>query len=453
MKNLVTIFVVFMCLGFPKSYSQPSLIKAMYPNFDVKLAKEMIDKGSDVNEHSVRCIPLMYAVINKNKEMVELLVKSGAKSDTCSSKSFSNHLGLYLEYGSILETNEKRIIFTPFYYAIKLNQIDIVKLFCDNGYDVTKKMGGTQYTYPIIAATGYGNDEMLNYIIEKGVDLTVKNSEGENALIFSVLVNNLERTKFLIEKGCPVNDISNNGYTPLMYAIEFRGNNVETIKRLINSGADLNYNNIKNQSALSLACLHNRRDVALLLFERGAKATDSQTEMEANARTYHFLGDYYLSKGNLDSAKIFYTNAKIFYNESITIAKKEISNVNKYKVINMLGTAMIIASGNIAAASDANQASANLGLNQSQTTIVYSSNVENYQRMNSWVLEKEPTVFYDYKLLPGATNDEQKLYYKNKIKQFETCISLIDGILSCTGKGLTNQEVDSCIKSIRLPTK
>jgi ankyrin repeat protein len=352
MKKLIVILSFLGCIVFYNSYGQNKLIKPLWKN-DLKKVQKLIDKGSDVNGHSILCSPLMFSVLKGNKEMVELLLRNGAKSDTCKAKSVINHLDLYDQFKS-LEFGDKRILFTPFYYAIKTNQINMVKLFCDFDYDVTKKMGGLQYTFPILAATEFGNDDVFSFLLEKGVDVTVKDYNGKNALMLSASINNLERAKLFIQKGCNINDSSNTGYTPLMYAAELRESNIEIVDLLINHGADLNYFNSIKQSAFSLACLHNKYLVALYLFEHGAKAFDSEGLFESNARVNHFLGDYYMAKGSLDSSKVNYKKAEQYYYSSINENKKALSKIRKAQRTNFLIDALAGAAMNTLATTQAN---------------------------------------------------------------------------------------------------
>ena len=456
MKKNILILITYTFFGLFPAKSQPPLHKAIILH-DLKTVKKLIDEGSDVNEESRYCSPLMIAVGHKDPEMVELLLKNGAKSDTCKStyifQPSSNFVGEF-EFSERLQ-----ILFTPFYYAIKLNQFDIVKLFCENGYDISKKMGGLQFTYPIIAAAKFGRTDILNYLLEKGVGITVKDNNGKNALMYAAPSGNLEITYLLLQKGCSVNDTSNNGYTPLMYAVKAKGISKEIINILINKGANLNYNNKKNESAFSLACLSNNRALALFLFEHGAKGKDSNSEIESNARMNHFLGDFNLAMSELQVSKNYYATAKLFYNDAIQKEKQEITKIikaiKKEKVVNAIIDASAYAAGHSLAEMQANQFGKDVGMNltNSQKSILASQYTDNYLRTYSSVYEKNTIILYDYQLPEDASLEEQKIFYENKIAQFEMCIKLIDGILTCVEKGLIGNELSNCIHDIQLSKK
>jgi len=340
---------------------------------------------------------------------------------------------------SVLFRN-KKVLYTPFYHAIRLHQLDMVKQFCVYGYDISKKIGGAIFTYPLLASIEYNDTSIFNFLVKKGADVSVKDYQGKNALMFCVTSNNLELTKLILQKSYPINDKSNNGFTALMYAIEVPGINSEIINLLINSGIDGNYVNSRNQSAFSLSCFHNNRNLALYLLDHGAKYTDN--DFESNARMDHFSGDYYLSKGDLTVAREYYLEAKQYYNILISEEKEKIANINATKLLTSVLEGGVAVAGNMVANAQANQYTHNVAqygmvLNNSQKRTLAFQYSEEFN-----------AVLYDD--VPVITSlDEQKAFYKRKKKQFELSICLIDGILACCDKGLTGEELNSCIKNIK----
>jgi ankyrin repeat protein len=439
MRKLVTFLVVFICFSSFKAFNQPHFTAAIMYN-EIKSVQKLIDEGANVNDHAKNiCFPLTYSAEYKRLEIAELLLKNGAKFDTCP------------DLHGPLTSNQER--YPAFYYAISLNQIDMVKLFCKYGYDVTNKINGTHFTYPIIISAGLGDTAIFNFLLEKGVDVTVSNFNGENALMHSVATNNLEITKKLLQKGLPVNDTSNIGVTPLMIAATVHGINFEIIDLLINNGADLTYTNRHNLSAFSLSCLYNNRDLALYLSEQGAKGKESEGAFELNARMNHFLGDYFWGKNDINSSKGYYEKAKPFYDLSISKEKEKLSAVRKKLTGNFVLEVLSAAISSTQASVQANQEGQKLGLSNSQVSLLRASYAETNRMIWSPFYKKNPTILYDYRLSAFATLDEQKEFYKNKIKQFEMSIGFIDGIVSCIDKKLAGEELNSCIQNIQLTTK
>jgi hypothetical protein len=95
----------------------------------------------------------------------------------------------------------------------------------------------------------------------------------------------------------------------------------------------------------------------------------------------------------------------------------------------------------------------NLGFSKSNAYLMTMPYAENLRKIYSPVFKDNEILLYDYRLPAGASLDEQKVFYKNKIKQFEMSIELIDSVLACMEKGLTGEELNSCISSIQLSEK
>jgi ankyrin repeat protein len=503
MKNRVIILVVLVCISIIQSYGQYDDINtntkvdksehSLYSddgktlklctaiiNNDISKVKSIIEKGTNINGHrgGFFCFPLYFAVTGKHTEMVDLLLRHGAKSYECP----GNHKDKEVEGDRLVDITKH---LTPLYYAIKLNQLEMVKMFGENGCDLNglttysysetiddlksdyakkyghdfKKITRTKFTYPVISAAEFGNTDIFNFLIGRGVNVNVKSSEGKSTLMASASANNIEITNRLLQMGCSVNDTSNTGYTPLMFAAEVPGINFEIINSLITKGANLNHTNSKNQSAFSLACFNFNHELALFLIEHGAKGLDSKSEYESNARMENFLGDYYLAKGILDSTKECFSKSKIFYNVAISFMKKELSRVNTQKAGQILAAAMVSAVSDIASTYTNTyqvQGWQSMGFTNSQAhlmTYSYENAQKNLKSMNSIFYKKYPVIFDNYRLPPGASLDTQKSFYKHKIQQFEMSISLIDAKLVCIEKGLKGDVLNSCIEGIQLSDK
>ena len=70
-------------------------------------------------------------------------------------------------------------------------------------------------------ACEYGNDKIVDCLIDNGANIKCCNGFGYHALIFACKNNKLETIKRLIEGGLDVNSHSKDGTTPLMMASEY----------------------------------------------------------------------------------------------------------------------------------------------------------------------------------------------------------------------------------------
>eukprot|EP00919_Chromeraceae_sp_WS-2016_P004917 GHVR01011628.1.p2 GENE.GHVR01011628.1~~GHVR01011628.1.p2 ORF type:complete len:107 (+),score=13.94 GHVR01011628.1:524-844(+) len=78
----------------------------------------------------------------------------------------------------------------------------------------------------------------------------------------------LDTVKYLIEKGADVNLRNVNGNTALLLTVRY--NISETFKYLIEKGADVNVRNAEGNTALMIASESNLLDTVKFLIEKGA---------------------------------------------------------------------------------------------------------------------------------------------------------------------------------------
>jgi ankyrin repeat protein len=397
------------------------LFNAIYNNNIIEV-RSLIDNGGDINKHSKTCYPLLAAVCGGSREIVDLLLKSGARIDTCTSHTIMQLLSYPATYQQILEWSGMSVAYNPVYYAIKAKRLDILQTFEKYGYDFTVKMGASKYTYPFIAAAKFGDDKILDYLLGKKADYKVKDSEGNNALMLACSSNNPLMVNRLLTMGYDVNDTSKSGSSALMYAAKVKDISLQLIDSLISHGADNGHINRYNQSALSMACSNNNRVLANILMAHGARAKNYTGDFQTDAFTNHFLADYYLSSDSLVKAKAFYLQAKHFYEASVEVEKHKLEKIKREQRFDrLLGIATYMSTGNSV-----------------QRDVSSWNELHNYN--TSTVYEEEPPF--------TATTEEFASYYSRKIGRFEASVKIIDAVTNCIGNGLKGNELDSCIKKI-----
>lgn len=97
---------------------------------------------------------------------------------------------------------------------------------------------------------------------------TVETVFKVNSFCVSIAKGDIETVKKLINRGADVNEKSN-GMTPAMYAAKF--NRTEILKLLIDKGANLKVRSDKKMTALKYAELHGATDAAAIIKEVTAK--------------------------------------------------------------------------------------------------------------------------------------------------------------------------------------
>merc|ERR1712156_35272 len=165
-----------------------------------------------------------------------------------------------------------------------------------------------EYTPIMYAAKGSAGNalKVVQFLVTKGANVNAKNYYNTNALHYAVLQNNGQIVKFLIEKGAEgqVSDL-------LMLAVRYGKELIESVKVLVNKGADVNkvsgpleYPYVKD-SVLIIAAQNNYMKIVKFLLEKGANV-----QAPCHSRSW-CLGKntlmYAATHGNLDLVKILIT--------------------------------------------------------------------------------------------------------------------------------------------------
>jgi ankyrin repeat protein len=152
-----------------------------------------------------------------------------------------------LENGANVDTRDARQL-TPLLIASLEGHADVVEVLLNKGSDpkLTDKYGGTA----MHRAAFQGRDEVIKVLLAHGVDVNLKS-------------------------GGPGFPVGLNGETPL---IEAASGHVETVRLLIDRGADVNARNAMGQTALIRAAMNGESEVILSLLQHGADPSirDSQ---------------------------------------------------------------------------------------------------------------------------------------------------------------------------------
>jgi hypothetical protein len=137
---------------------------------------------------------------------------------------------------------------SPLLMAIQFEKNEEAKVLLEAGADfnyVLPELGLT----PFMLAAKNGNVEMIELLLERGVDVNQVNNYGTNALnqiIESEAIrdpkgreNLLKTISLLIDKGINVNNVAKSGLTPLWSAIKFNSVASQVMDLLVDAGADI----------------------------------------------------------------------------------------------------------------------------------------------------------------------------------------------------------------------
>ncbi len=102
------------------------------------------------------------------------------------------------------------------------------------------------------------NDDIgtVRVLINAGVDINAKNSEGLTALLYASSIGGFKCSKALIDAGADIEETDELGFNPILYAA--RDGHVEIAKELIKVGADINktWNNHKTVLMLTASLMY-----------------------------------------------------------------------------------------------------------------------------------------------------------------------------------------------------
>ena len=133
----------------------------------------------------------------------------------------------------------------------------------------------------LILASEYGNQRIVELLLEKQVDPNVQNSEnGRTALIQASQGGHYQVVEILLQKGADPNIHDNEGWTALIFA-SFDGH-YQVVELLLKKGADPNIHDKEGWIALISAAQNGHQKVVELLLE---KQVDPNVQNCKNGRT------------------------------------------------------------------------------------------------------------------------------------------------------------------------
>lgn len=128
---------------------------------------------------------------------------------------------------------------------------------------------------PLLKACKDGERESLAIIkelVKQGADVNEARENGYTPLLISLFNKDMKVANFLLDNGANPNKAEEKiGCSPLMMACERLENDLDTIKKLIECGADIDQRDKTRRTALMIACVHQKSsDVISYLIEKGA---------------------------------------------------------------------------------------------------------------------------------------------------------------------------------------
>ncbi|OTA16124.1 ankyrin repeat protein [Xenorhabdus vietnamensis] len=166
--------------------------------------------------------------------------------------------------------------------AVKQGDIEIIKEMIEQGQNIEAKDTGSLDQTALGWAAFIGYEDVVDYLISKKANLWATDKGDVHHILKSAVLgkntNIVKKIHNLIKNDLDLNDqtIEDDGETLVMIAAS--NNRINTVKYLIEQGANLDLFTITNdvnmpsydQSALSYACQRNLKEMKKLLIDNGA---------------------------------------------------------------------------------------------------------------------------------------------------------------------------------------
>jgi ankyrin repeat protein len=118
-------------------------------------------------------------------------------------------------------------------------------------------------------AAGVGDTAAVAALLDSGVDVNGRSSNGSYALNNAAVENETQVMRLLLERGADPNVQNSQGDTPLICATKFAGGEAATVEMLVAAGTNLALTDHKGNTALDYAKAKDQQDAIALLEKSG----------------------------------------------------------------------------------------------------------------------------------------------------------------------------------------
>ena len=161
--------------------------------------------------------------------------------------------------GLVTNNNQERKYFPPLWCAAANGHLDIVKKLVERGANIDGVVPHTGET-PLRAACFTRKNEIINYLIRKGVDVEIADNSGFTCLMIASRMGSSNIVEYLVEvANAKVNKRDNRDSTALLCAAE--SHSLDTVIYLLKKGAALNVVDCFGNTPLTNAIMNGSTDI------------------------------------------------------------------------------------------------------------------------------------------------------------------------------------------------
>ncbi len=238
----------------------------MTPLIAAVLAKDMgkidqlIKAGANVNQYYNGKTALHYAIDRKKVDVIELLIKKGAKLRLYDqrNKSALELIFMKLNQRSVLQliksfpdVNERDDFEgnTALHYAAQYNYYDCAALLLSLGTNV--QIVNQRGQIALYLATVHGSAGIIELLAGSGADVNRGDKNGWTPIFQAVFRGDIPMIELLVRLGADVDRVDSKGWTPLFYAIQ-KADDL-AVQVLLKYCRDVGYEHVVRYSAVGLA--------------------------------------------------------------------------------------------------------------------------------------------------------------------------------------------------------
>jgi len=259
--NFLTIgrllFIVKHCTKYLNISS--NLVKKLIEKEEVDLLDIIFDAFSFFDNQFILCLLNHYK--NKTSILLSDLIQQIEKYKILI-KNNEFYYSIILDQHLIIANKSVKYLFS----ACENGNENMVKYLIEHGVNINGEncFGET----PLFYSCRRGNEKMVKYLIGHGADINKKTKFHKKPLLFNACGSGIESfVRYLVEHGFDINEKDNNGETPLFDAC-YSGNE-DIVKYLVELGADINIVNKQNKTLLFNACYSGNGNLVKYFIDNG----------------------------------------------------------------------------------------------------------------------------------------------------------------------------------------
>jgi ankyrin repeat protein len=256
------LFVAMLCATVPGRTAGDGPVVSAARSDDISTVRTLIAKRANVNEAaSDGSTPLLWAAYHSNLEMARALLVAGASVNT------PNRYGV-----------------TPLLQASRTGDVPLIAALLKAGANA--RLAHPDGETPVMAASRTGRADAVKQLIEAGADVNAQTYQHETALMWAAAEGHADVVKLLLDAKADPNrkarvttiadrknaDHPTGGLTALMYAA--RNGHEPVVRALMAGGADSKLTNGDGVTAMAIAIVNDRFDLASVMLDLGADAND-----------------------------------------------------------------------------------------------------------------------------------------------------------------------------------